>query len=137
MELKVSQLDLQKTAENWPTGTPFKPALIIKQPTMHPDDWWIVDEPILPGQPPVWFSTKQDQYVRIPLFRYDLSPAADLALAYMLQLGLSCAGYLPGAVKKFHVVTGSPVDLLYDEGINTSIGLRYWVGFAAVITQGA
>lgn len=137
MELKVSQLDVRKTAENWPVGMPFKPALVLKQPTVHPDDWWIVDEPIVPGQPPVWFSAKQDQYVRIPLFRYDLSPEADLALAYMLQLGLSCAGYLPGRVKKFHVVTGSPVDLLYDDAINTSVGLRYWVGMAAVIDKGA
>lgn len=110
--------------------------MIVKQPTVHPDDWWVVDEPIVPGERPVWFSARQDQYVRIPLFSYDLSPEADLALAYMLQLGLSCAGYLPGAVKKFHVVTGTPVDLLYDAGINTNIGLRYWVGFAAVINKG-
>jgi hypothetical protein len=136
MELHVSQIDLKKTAENWPSDRPFKPALLIKQPVMHPDDWWVCDAPIVPGEAPVWMSARQDQYVRIPLFRYDLNSEADLALAYMLQLGLSCAGHLPGPVKKFHVVTGSPVDLLYDDAINKSIGLRYWVGVAVVTDKG-
>ena len=135
MELKISQLDIRKTAENWPVGTPFRPALIIKQPSVHPDDWWVLDEPLTPGDPPAWLSARQDQYVRIPLFRYELSSEADLAFAYMLQLGLSCAGHLPGRVSKFHVVTGSPVDLLYDDVINTSIGLLYWVGIAVVIDK--
>lgn len=137
MELKVSQLDLQKTAENWPADLPFKPALMLKQPVMQPDDWWIADAPIVPGTPPTWASAGHDQYVRIPLFSYNLNPAADLAFAFMLQLGLSCAGYLPGRVKKFHVVTGSPVDLLRGEGINTAIALRYWVGVAVVTDKGA
>jgi hypothetical protein len=136
MELHLSQLDIRKTVKNWPIGEPFKPALIVKQPTVHPHDWWVSDAPITPGQPPMWFSAKQDQYVRIPLFRYRLSPEADLALAFMLQLGLSCAGYLPGIVKKFHIVTGSPVDLLYDNDINTSVGLDYWFGLAVVIDKG-
>ena len=136
MELFVSQLDMAKTAENWPADAPFKPAIIVKQPIMHPDDWWISDAPIEPGVRPSWFSAKQDQYVRIPLFSYDLSPQADLALAYMLQLGLSCAGHLPGRVKKFHIVTGSPVDLLYDDVINTNVGLRYWFGLAVVTDKG-
>lgn len=136
MKLQVSQIDLKKTAENWPPDQPFRPALLIKQPVMHPDDWLVCDEPIVPGEQPVWMSAKQDQYVRIPLFEYRLNSSADLALAYMLQLGLSCAGYLPGPVSKFHVVTGSPVDLLYDDATNKAVGLRYWAGLAVVIDKG-
>jgi hypothetical protein len=136
MDLQVSRLDIKKTAQNWPVGVPFQPAILIKQPTVHPLDWWIADSQVVPGEPPNWVSARQDQYVRIPLFSYDLSPEADLALAYMVQLGLSCAGYLPGRVKKFHVVTGNPVDLLYDDAINKSVGLRYWFGLAVVTDKG-
>lgn len=136
MKLQVSQLDLKKTAENWPKDQAFRPALLIKQPAMHPDNWWVCDAPVIPGEQPIWMSARHDQYVRIPLFEYHLSSEADLALAYMLQLGLSCAGYLPGAVSKFHVVTGSPVDLLHDCGTNKTVGLRYWVGFAVVTDRG-
>lgn len=137
MKLQVSQLDLKKTAENWPKEQSFQPALLVKQPAMHPDNWLVCDAPIVPGEPPVWMSALHDQYVRIPLFKYCLNAEADLALAYMLQLGLSCAGYLPGAVRKFHVVTGSPVDLLYDDATNKAVGLQYWVGLAVVIDKGA
>lgn len=136
MKLQVSQLDLKKTAANWPSDRPFMPALLIKQPVMHPEDWWVSDAPIIPGEQPVWASAKQDQYIRIPLFEYNLNSSADLALAYMLQLGLSCAGYLPGPVSKFHVVTGNPVDLLHDDATNKTIGLRYWVGVAVVVDKG-
>lgn len=135
MDFHVSRIDLKKTAESWPAGMPFKPALMMKQPTMHPDEWWVVDAPLEVGFPPSWSLAKQDQYVRIPLFQYDLPGESDLALARLLELGLSCAGYFPGSLKKVHVVTGNPVDLLYDDAINKSIGLRYWVGVAAVLDQ--
>lgn len=136
MNIEVSRLDLKKTAENWPADIPFQPALVVKQPTVHPEDWWIADAPLTPDEPPSWASAKQDQYVRIPLFQYRLDSEADIAFAYMLQLGLSCAGHLPGPVKKFHVVTGNPIDLLYDDAINTSLGLLYWFGLAVVINKG-
>jgi hypothetical protein len=64
-----------------------------------------------------------------------LSSQGDLALAFMLQLGLSCAGHLPGRVTGFYVVTGQPVELLYDDATNENTGLRYWVGFAVIVEE--
>lgn len=132
MELHVAQIDMKKTRETWPRDRAFAPAYMFKQPTQSPTKWVVFDAPIVPGQPPSCAHTGHDQYVRIPVFEYHLSPQADLAFAYMLQLGLSCAGFLPAAVKKFFVVTGAPVDLLYDHDINTSTGLSYWFGLAVV-----
>ena len=136
MEVNISRLDLRKTIDNWPADVPFKPALLLKQPVVQPDDWWVVDGPLSPTEPPSWAFTKSDQYVRIPLFKYQLSPIADLALAYLLQLGLSCAGHFPGPVKKCHIVTGDPVDLLDDPDTNTYTGMHYWFGLAVVIAKG-
>lgn len=135
MELEVIRLDLDKTRQNWPDHMPFAPAHIQPQPTMHPDNWFVLDAPLTPGEAPVWAFSRHDQYVRIPLFSYTLSPKADLALAFMVQLGLSCAGYLPGAVRKFRVVTGVPVDLVHDDDINTSVGLQYWFGLAVTTKE--
>ena len=136
MELKVSRVDLRKTKANWPTDLPFAPAHIERQPTMHPENWFVLDAPLMPGETPSWAIAKNDPYVRVPLFPYRLSEKADLALAYMVQLGLCCAAALPGPVKKFWVVTGVPVDLLYEDGINTSIGIEYWFGLALTTEQG-
>jgi hypothetical protein len=69
------------------------------------------------------------------LFSYTLNPDADLAFAYMVQLGLSCAGYTPKKVKNLHVVTGFPVDLLYDNGITKPTGIQYWFGFAYLLGE--
>lgn len=134
MELTVSRIDINKTAENWPADMPFKPAMIVKQPTMHPDDWWVADAPIpAPEDEISWAFAKHDQYIRIPLFKYQLSTDASLAFARVLSFGLSCAGKFPGRLKKLHVVTGKPVDLLYDADINKGISLQCWLGFAVVV----
>lgn len=112
---------------------PFSPAFIYKRPTEFVERWQVVTAPVVPGQPQEVTESYQDTYVRIPLFAYQLKPDADLAFAYMVQLGLSCAAYIPGSVKKLHVVTGFPVDLLYGDDINTHIGIQYWFGFAYLI----
>lgn len=133
MELKVSRLDLIKTKANWPAEETFSPAYIYKRPTDFVERWLVVDSAVIPGRPQTVIEAYQDPYVRIPLFQYDLSPEADLALAYMVQLGLSCAANIQATVKKLHVVTGFPVDLLYDDDINKNVGIRYWFGFAYLI----
>ena len=136
MELKVSRIDLAKTQANWPAGMAFAPRLTLPRPVEHVERWLVVSEPVVPGQPPVLSESYQDPYVSIPLFAYRLNPASDLALAYMVQLGLSCAAHTPAEIKKLHVVTGYPVDLLYEDGTNNHIGIRYWFGFAFVIQGG-
>jgi hypothetical protein len=130
MKVSVARLDMKKTRDSWPAGTPFAPALIKPVESVGGSDWYVLDQCYVPGERPTWAFSEHDEYLRIPLFSYDLHPKADLAMAFMLQMGLACAGYLPGPVKHFHVVTGNPVELLYDEDSGQHSGLRYWFGFA-------
>ena len=133
MKLIVEQLDLTLTRERWPKEQPFEPALVKPKSKLEKGNWLVLAAPLEPGSAPEWARAGGDDYVRIPLFPYDLNPAADLALAFMLQLGLSCAGHLPGQVTDFFVVTGTPVELLYDPDTNINTGLKYWVGFAVIV----
>lgn len=135
MELKVSRMDMARTKAAWPADLPFAPAYIYKRPTELVERWQVVDEPVQPGLPHVVSESYQDPYIRIPLFNYRLNPDADLALAYMVQLGLSCAAAIPGSVKKLHVVTGFPVDLLYADDIKKPVGISYWFGFAYLLGE--
>lgn len=130
MKLIFEQLDLEKTRANWPDGTPFQPAL-VKYRRDDKRHWLALSAPLVPGSAPQWAKTERDEYVRIPLFPY-LVPGseADRALAFAVQLGLSCAGHLPGRVEAFWVVTGVPVQLLYDPATDQSSGMRFWLGLA-------
>lgn len=133
MKLDVVQVDLEKTKAHWPADMPFAPAYMKKFKPGDPLRWMVLDAPFNPGETPSWALTEHDEYLRIPLFSYTLSAQSDLALAFMLQFGLSCAGHFPAPVEKFFVATGKPVELLYDLDTNTNVGLRYWVGFAVIL----
>lgn len=132
MQLEVVQIDLHKTREHWPVTTPFAPAYVRKFKAGERHNWWVLDQQLMPGSPPVWSSVAHDDYIRVPLFSYVLNPEADLALAFMLQLGLSCAAYMPKGVKKLLIATGQPVELLYDPDTDVNTGIRSWVGFAVI-----
>lgn len=134
MKMIVETLDMDKTQAHWPKDVPFAPAL-IRDRKNEKGHWVVLSAPLEPGADPSWAYAERDEYLRIPLFPYMLSPRGDLALAFMLQLGLSCAGHLPGRVTGFYVVTGQPVDLLYDEATDETTGLRYWVGFAVIVEE--
>jgi hypothetical protein len=137
MKIDVIRLDMEKTKAHWPRDVPFAPAYIHSRKPGDKARWLVLDLPLDPNKPSprplMWAQAEHDEYVRIPLFSYALSPKSDLALAYMLQLGLSCAGHLPNAVSNFYVVTGSPVELLYDPETDVNTGLLYWVGFAITL----
>lgn len=131
MNVSISRVDMGKTRQHWPSDKPFAPAHII--PRNDKNNWIVLAAPITPGEEPQWYQTLSDEYIRVPLFPYLLNPEADLAFAFMLQLGLSCAAYFPGRVAGFHVVTGVPVEMAYD-GNNTQLKhLEYWVGFCVVL----
>lgn len=130
MKISVDRLDMKKTRDRWPEGEPFEPALIKPVSEVGGSRWHVLDAPYNPGEVPAWAFSEHDEYLRIPLFSYDLNPKADLAMAFMLQMGLACAGYLPGPVRHFYVATGNPVELLYDPDTGLNSGLRYWFGFA-------
>jgi hypothetical protein len=133
MKLRTARVDLNKTKANWPDGLPFAPALLVPADDAGNKDWIVLDAPFNPNENPVWAFTKNDEYLRIPLFSYDLHPTSDLALAFMLQLGLSCAGKLPGKVDQLFIVTGNPVELLYANDSDKHTGIRFWVGFAVTL----
>jgi hypothetical protein len=134
MKLRVERVDLDRTRASWPEGLPFAPALVTPVEKIGGSKWIVLSAPLTPGDDPAWAYADNDEYLRIPLFSYDLNPAADLAMAFMLQLGLSCAARLPGKISQFFVVTGNPVALLYDSDTDINTGIRYWVGFAVMLS---
>lgn len=131
MNISFSRIDIEKTRQNWPSGTPFAPAHVM--PRKDKNNWIVMSAPLEPGEKPKWYHTLSDEYIRVPLFPYLLNPEADLAFAFMLSLGLSCAAHFPGAVSDFHVVTGVPVEMAYDSSNTQLKHLEYWVGFCVVI----
>lgn len=134
MRLKVETVDIDKTKENWPLNTPFAPALVRPREN-DKRVWHVLCEQLIPGQPPAWCPTAKEEFIRIPLFSYTTSHVGDLALAYMLQLGLTCAGYFPAAVTDLHIVTGRPVELIQDATTGKVVALRYWVGLAVIVDE--
>lgn len=134
MRLKVDTVDIDKTKENWPLNTPFAPAL-VRPRGRDKRVWHVLCEPLNPGTQPTWCATAKEEFIRIPLFSYTTSHVGDLALAYMLQLGLTCAGYLPAAVTDAHIVTGRPVELIHDADASKIACLRYWFGLAVIIDE--
>lgn len=135
MKLVTQTVDIVKTKEQWPPDQPFAPALIINR-KQDKTPWIVCDAPLVPGQPPRWAHSEHDEYVRVPLFPYTLNKRADLAMAFMVQAGLSCAGFLPNPVTGLLVVTGSPIELTACENGEYN-GIRYWFGFAITTEAGA
>lgn len=133
MDLKIARVDIEKTKAAWPAETPFAPAYVRKFKHGERKNWLVLGAPYNPGEEPIWDLTEHDEYFRIPLFSYDLSPQPDYAFAFMLQLGLSCAGHLPREISGFYVVTGTPVELVHDSDTNTNVGIRCWIGFAVIL----
>lgn len=131
MNVVISRVDMEKTRQYWPVDKPFAPAHVM--PRTDKNNWLVLSAPLTPGEPPQWYQTASDEFIRVPLFPYLLNPEADLAFAFMLQLGLSCAAHFPGKVLDFHVVTGVPVEMAYDSSNTALKHLEYWVGFCVVI----
>lgn len=133
MKLTVDTIDLAETRARWPREQPFRPAL-IRSRKEDKRKWVVLADPLVPGTAPHWAKSEHDEYIRVPLFPYMLSPEGDKALAFMLQLGLSCASYLPAPILELYIVTGVPVALQYDPDTQQCVGIRNWVGFA-IITE--
>lgn len=133
MDIKVSRVDLKRTKDSWPDDLPFSPAFIYKRPVTPVERWHVVTQAIADGKFPDISDSYEDPYIRIPLFPYKLPPDADLAFAKVAALALTCSAHIPAAIKKLHIVTGFPVDLIYADDITTHTGIRYWFGFAYLI----
>lgn len=133
MNIKIEEIDMEQTADNWPEGQPFRPAL-VRNRKKDKHKWVVLSAPLADNAPPAWNYTEHDEFIRIPLFPYRLNGQAHLAMAYMLQLGLSCAGFMPKRVTDLYIVVGNPVELFMDDMHEKCVGMRYWIGFA-VLTE--
>jgi hypothetical protein len=130
MKTNIVQIDLVKTRADWPADLPFAPSYLRKFKHGEPTDWSVLDKPIAPWQPLSWAQTYHDAYLRVPIFSYMLHRQTDQALAMMLMFGLEAAGQLSQPPQELLIVTGVPVELLYEADQQTYAGLQYHFGFA-------
>ena len=131
MRLIVTRLDIPRTRAAW-TDTEFNPAYVAPRQKGDNTAWHVADAPIpISGKDAVltWASTATDVYIRIPLFSYSIVPQGDLSLAFMFQLGLTAAKFFGAEVSVLHMVTGYPVELVYDTNGELA-SMHYWFGFA-------
>jgi hypothetical protein len=76
-----------------------------------------------------WRHQKRETHVYIPLFPYLIPAEPDLALGFMLQLGMRAATDLgTGRILRVHLALGNPVNEVAQEGQGPS--WQYQVGFA-------
>ncbi len=148
MRLIVTQIDITKTRANWPNDK-FAPAFLYERSADHDLLPWLVADSPIPidlideaaakncsiGDVAIdWANTATDEYVRIPLFSYDIQPHGDLALAFMFQLGVLCSRLIAPKIGALHVISGAPVELVYraDGSLNH---MTYWFGFAVALER--
>lgn len=97
-----------------------KPHAIIERG----DHEWLVSYDAIRMDAPIgWSQTIREGDVYIPLVPYMLAQRADLALAFMMQLGIRVSLDVGRPVERLHLVTGFPVDEEW----------RYYLGFAIVL----
>jgi hypothetical protein len=135
MQVIFEQLDLKKTRATWPAGVSFQPAMVKSRRKFGNQNWTVLSEKHINGHPPSWAYAHHDDYVRIPLFQYELPVQLDRALAFFLQVGIEAAADLMKPIRSLYVITGVPVDILFDPEKNEDVGLRYWIGFAVVTEE--
>jgi hypothetical protein len=131
MRLIVTRLDIPRTRAAW-TDTEFNPAYVAPRQKGDNTAWHVADSVIPVSAKDAnlkWASAATDEYIRIPLFSYEIVPQGDLALAFMFQLGMAAASAFKENVSVLHMVTGNPVELVSaTNGPPTS--MTYWFGFA-------
>jgi hypothetical protein len=122
MEVEYTRIDLEKCRQ---AGE--DPILII--PRDVGATWYVPDGTLDPKAKIKWTYFQQQSSVLIPLVPYILQTAPELAMAYVLSLGLHCAVSLPRPIAKIHLAIGTPVEVL------PAGGLRYYVGFGLLLER--
>jgi len=130
MQFRISRVDIKQTRANWPGGD-FAPALVLPRAKKDNSAWYVIDQPISlnTGAVPSWALAVGDEYIRIPLFSYNLPPQADMALATIMQIGLICSQAPTKSVNTAHIVTGNPVELVYNAD-DSVYCMTSWLGIA-------
>jgi len=104
----------------------------------QPGEIWMVPyTAIEPGKRANWAVCQSEEFVRIPLQPYLASMEPDLAMAYMVQLGVMALSKLEsrGNVVRLHLAVGNPVD--QDDAAELPNGrgpaLRFFLGIGLVV----
>jgi hypothetical protein len=122
MELSVTRLNLEAYASG---QTPH--AIVPREPG---EVWLVSHDAIRLGSPIQWRKHAQQRFVYIPVVPYLTSPEPDLAMAFMLQLGMRVSFDLGVPVRKLHLVIGHPVHQVVRD--NTDF-LQVQFGFGLVV----
>lgn len=135
MQFRITRIDIEKTRENWPQGE-FAPAFVLPRNGKEHDVWHVIDQPIrlIPPHSFSWAVAAGDEYIRIPLFLYNIPPQGDLALSFMFRLGLVCGNLTNRNIKTAHIVTGNPAELVYNAD-GSPAHLSSWIGVAFIFEE--
>jgi len=124
MELTHNRVDLAACAADG--AAPHD--VIVRKPA---DIWLVPHEPVFLDRPVVWCRQSKANHVLIPLIPYLVPPEPDLALGFMLQLGMRCAFEYNAAVLRLHIATGYPVNQISDG--TGAAAWQYYIGFGIVL----
>jgi hypothetical protein len=98
------------------------------------EHWYVSYQPVdVTGRHGDWAKCCKEQYVRVPLLPYVMPASPELALAFMLQLGLAAGRTLhtPGrSLVRLHLAVGCPVETLNADTPEEQ--LRYHIGMGFV-----
>lgn len=124
MQLTHSRIDLAECIRRQQP-----PQAIIERAA---NELWLVSyDAIRMDRPIQWTQTRREDAVLLPLVPYLIRPEADLALAFMLQLGMRVSFELGRPVRRLHIATGYPVNETQDPNFGTM--WQYYAGFGVVL----
>lgn len=124
MEIRHCRIDLAACEA---AQIPFN-AIITREPS---ERWVVSNDAIRMDQPIRWMQYATGEHVIIPLVPYLMRPEPDLALAFMLQLGMRCSFDVGRPVRQLYVATGVPVNDVIDPQHGRM--WQYYIGFALVL----
>jgi len=97
-------------------------------PRKNGELWLVPHAPISLTAKIDWRHHKREDNVYIPLYPYLIPSDPDLALGFMLQLGMRAATDLGQKLVRVHLSLGNPVNEVFQEGMGNA--WQYQVGIA-------
>jgi hypothetical protein len=99
------------------------------------ETWLIVGSPVTDFEAQIdWRRSIRGDVVPIPLIPYAMPVELDIALAFMVQIGVRLASTVDGTIARLHLSIGTPVaeEQLPDNG---GPYWKYWLGFAVLLQK--
>lgn len=97
-------------------------------PRRQGEIWMVPHAPVSLSEPIDWRHHKREDFVYVPLYPYLIPADPDLALGFMLQLGMRAATDINKPLQRIHLALGNPVNEVFQEGMGNV--WQYQVGFA-------